>query len=194
MDAETVYGEFLTACATDHERAHALLLAHPALIESRVYGEETPLIFLATEDCGEGVEFLLRNGADANARDSFGGTALSNACVLGYEEMCKTLLSGGADPKLFDENHATPLHKASRKNNVRIIRQLLAAGAVVDAHDICGESPLHYAASAGALEAAIALLDAGANPTGGFISPLDYAKKAGAPDIVDELERRIAQM
>ena len=45
----------------------------------------------------EMVRQLLRTGADVNARDRHGQTALMLAAHRGYREMVETLVEGGAD-------------------------------------------------------------------------------------------------
>jgi ankyrin repeat protein len=69
-------GEFIDAVVRDQERAAELLAAHPDLIIARWLHGETVLHFLAVEGFTEGVKFLAERGADVNALNEFGDSAL----------------------------------------------------------------------------------------------------------------------
>ncbi|MCZ7625462.1 MAG: ankyrin repeat domain-containing protein [Candidatus Methylomirabilis sp.] len=59
------------------------------------------------------VKRLLAEGADANARDPDGWTALIHASWLGYVEIANLLLNKGADVNASARNSVTPLMYAS---------------------------------------------------------------------------------
>lgn len=48
------------------------------------------------------VNLLLRNGANANAKDSIGRTPLHYASELGQDDSLEMLLNHGADPNIGD--------------------------------------------------------------------------------------------
>jgi len=117
------------------------------------------------------VDFLLKNGANANERDSAGHTPLSWAMGAGSWELpperraqiCKRLLLGGADLTVGVSHQAgyTPLHEAAFLGEPEIVSILLAAGASVTARNSEGLTPLNFAANA---EVALLLIAAGADP------------------------------
>ncbi|MCB9853216.1 MAG: ankyrin repeat domain-containing protein [Phycisphaerales bacterium] len=189
--------EFLEACFSDLAKAETMLRDTPDLISAHVFGGETALMYVATEDRADAVTFLLNNGANVNFQDDFGSTSLAIACSLGYDKVCDILIAHGANPNLADVNGVTPLHRAARNDSASLINRLIAAGAIVNALDNCKDTPLHAAAERKALDALKALLDAGANPLGdkaGYCSPLDYAEESGSAEVVEELKKRIALM
>lgn len=81
--------------------------------------------------------------------------------------MLAALLAAGADPdRRTARDLCTALHLAAQRNHVGAVRQLLAAGTSVDAHMYASFTPLIMAATTGGLEAAEALLAAGAGEGG----------------------------
>ncbi|KAF4457192.1 Ankyrin-3 [Fusarium austroafricanum] len=115
----------------------------------------------------EGLRYLLDNGADINALDKDGQTALHVAAVgLQYVEgfvkgmwkslVVKTLLDRGADINALDKDSLSPLHKASSAPD--IMKELLSRGA--NAY-IGKQSPLFPAIADQCLATLEALLDHG---------------------------------
>jgi len=69
------------------------------------YKSWTPLFFAVVSGPNghpEIVNLLLRNAADANARDSLGRTPLHYASELGQDDSLEMLLNHGADPNVQD--------------------------------------------------------------------------------------------
>lgn len=58
----------------------------------------------------QAVQALLNAGADVDARDSAGGTALHAATVRRHVDCCRVLLEAGADCNAVDQGNNTPLH------------------------------------------------------------------------------------
>jgi ankyrin repeat protein len=88
------------------------------------------------------VEFLLDQGADANARDNDGITALmrANGSTVGL------LLSAGADVNAKDRKGRTALvHAVAWMQDAETVRALLVAGADANAKDEDGKTVLQYA-------------------------------------------------
>lgn len=118
------------------------------------------------ESAREEVDRLLREGADPNARDKSGRTALGWAIQRGDSGAARRLLEGGADPRAQDAHGPRwePLHWAARSGEAALILDLLEGGASAQARDADGWAPLHLAAVNGEWEAARLLLEAGADP------------------------------
>ena len=93
---------------------------------------------------------FLRIGADANARDKEGNTALHIAARQGFTEVVKQLLLEGAHPNAVSAwGRTTPLLSSAGRGHLAVTRHLLAANASVYARDMHGQSALHLAASGG---------------------------------------------
>ena len=111
----------------------------------------------------EQVRSLLRRGADANAAQGDGMTALHWAAERGNDEVARMLLSAGANVAALTRLGAyTPLHLASRTGRADVVRTLVDAGSDVAALTTTGGvSPLHFAAASGGDDEVSALLEHG---------------------------------
>jgi ankyrin repeat protein len=89
---------------------------------------------------------LLDNGANANAKDYYGGTALMSAAVMGDLEICKLLINHGADVNAQDKYGFTALWDAITYDNLEISKLLINHGADVNAKDNDGRTALMHAA------------------------------------------------
>jgi ankyrin repeat protein len=110
------------------------------------------------------VRLLLKQGADVNAAQGDGMTALHWAASRGDVDQTRMLVYAGARLEAMTRNgNYTPLHLAARTGRVAVVRALLDAGANVNAKTTSGGAlPLHLAAAQGSAEAVTALLDKGA--------------------------------
>jgi uncharacterized protein len=159
-----------------YSRTIRLLLRSGAQIEARDHDESdggTPLILAATYGETDAVNELLENGADPDAVDKYGDTALiAAACICAiidmpdtYESM-KLLLKKHANPNLKNKAGMTALMAAvtwSRTDNMKL---LLDHGANVDAKNNVGNTALMIAASGGVIDLTPAvklLIESGAN-------------------------------
>jgi ankyrin repeat protein len=115
------------------------------------------------------VDLLLQRGADTEARDADGRTALvMEAMTFRRLDVMETLLKAGARTNAPDRHGRTALHYvADSFGSEDAIALLLRYGAQIDAQDHQGNTPLHLAAGvtghpgyAGSLEA---LMQAGAS-------------------------------
>ena len=105
---------------------------------------------------------LLNAGADREARDGEGRTALHRARSEGA---AAALLEAGANPNAQANDGGTVVHHIAREvhNAYMIIGALATAGADLDARDDAGDTALHVAVEHMNSEAALALIDGGAN-------------------------------
>jgi ankyrin repeat protein len=107
---------------------------------------------------------LIKRGADVNAPQGDGVTALHWAARHGDAELLTALLAAGANARAATRLGAyTPLHLAAERGSAAIVKALLGAGAVVDARTSTGATPLMLAAAAGDTAAIAALVDKGAD-------------------------------
>lgn len=124
-------GERLAAAARDGDAAEArrLLAADPGLARcTATFGNlSSPLHLAASKGHHEIAALLLENGADVNARNIYGQTALMQACRSGHWEVVQTLLAFRCNVWKADSlSGRTALHAAAAGGHVRCVRLLLA--------------------------------------------------------------------
>ena len=116
--------------------------------------------------CAQGdvqiVRLLLEAGADKNAEDPSGNTALMLAAENSHVEIGRLLLEAGADKEQAGDGY-TALMLAAKNDHVEIARLLLEAGADKDVPTGHGCTALMLAARTGHVEIARLLLQAGAD-------------------------------
>ncbi|UWX56646.1 ankyrin repeat domain-containing protein [Maribacter litopenaei] len=74
-------------------------------------------------------QFLLESGADINARDAAGNTALMGVCFKGFFEVAKILIENGAKIDVQNTMGATALIYSVMFNKFDIAKLLLDEGA-----------------------------------------------------------------
>ena len=121
-----------------------------------------PLVAAVRAGDQAAVRALLAAGADANAPQPDGATALHWAVHRGAGETAERLIRAGADVGAANDLGMTPLLMACRRGQGALAARLLAAGADPHAALPSGETPLMVAARAGSLAAVDALLQRGA--------------------------------
>lgn len=109
------------------------------------------------------VRAILDAGADPNAVDATGRTALHQAALKGRPEIIRVLLDHGADIEAEDRDGSRPLHDAALGGDIASVGVLIAHGADLKAVTANGETALHIAASWGKSGVVRELLEAGAN-------------------------------
>jgi ankyrin repeat protein len=173
----------------------AMIARDPRLLAARMtrnHHRRTPLHHAAAKKRLRTVRLLLALGADANAVDAAGATALTTASQENADpEIISALLAAGVnldfltavntgryseaeamlrrDPgRIGPEGKDTiALHLAVSKKNLTTIRWLLAHGVDVSAKRPvwdCNGTALHMTVESGAIDIAALLLDAGADP------------------------------
>ena len=116
----------------------------------------------------EAVRRLLREGADVNAPQGDGMTALHWAAERDDAQLADVLLYAGARVDAGTRiGHYTPLHLAARGAGATVVELLLDAGSDPNASTTnSGASPLHLAAATGDPEVVAVLAGAGADVNG----------------------------
>lgn len=110
------------------------------------------------------VTSLLRAGADVNAAEADGTTALYWAALKNDIGVGAALVRAGAQVKAASRYGVTPLQVACLNGNASFVELLLKAGADADAGTPGGETALMIASRAGAADLVNLLLAHGANP------------------------------
>jgi ankyrin repeat protein len=110
------------------------------------------------------VRRLVQSGADVNAAQADGATALHWAAYHGDASMASALLDAGADVAAANRNGSTPMWLAASRGDAAVIQLLLGKGASANEELPLGRRPLMLAARSGNVDAVRALLDGGADP------------------------------
>jgi ankyrin repeat protein len=144
------------------------------------------------------VRALLQKGANVNAAQSDGATAVHWAVYRGDVEMLRMLTAAGADVKTANRNGSTPLWLAATTGDAAILRALLDGGADANEALPLGRTPLMLASRTGAVEAMRVLIDRGANlnakDTERGTTPLMWAADQGHAAAVKLLLERGADL
>ncbi len=163
----------------------------------------TKLIQAVRDNDIERVSTLIANGADVNAKDFYGRTALMEGTLIdvpvlegtkeGYIDIVKFLLEHDADVNIKDGYGQTALHHAKQDSN--IAKLLLECGADVNAKDDSGETALISALHYGSIDTVYVLLehisemkDINAKTEEGYTALL-LAEMKNYQDIVDLLKK-----
>ncbi|MFO1108280.1 MAG: ankyrin repeat domain-containing protein [Bradyrhizobium sp.] len=185
-----------TAIALDRpNELREMIAKDPALLLARMSRNQhrrTPLHHAAAKNRLRMVQLLLELGADPNATDAAGATALTTASQERADPaVISALAAAGGKLDLltaintsrFDEAEAMlrgnparigadgadtiALHLAVSKNNLTALRWLLSHGVAVNAKRMmwdCNCTALHMTIESGAMDIARQLLEAGADP------------------------------
>lgn len=108
----------------------------------------------------------LQQGADPDARDLAGRTALLDAVSADRAEAVQVLLAAGADVNAASSNGRTPLIEAAELGRVSAARLLIAAGAELDHSQRGWGTPLDVAERMGHNQLAALLIKSGSRTSG----------------------------
>ena len=159
-----------------------------SLVLAAAGNDERRLVDAARGRDASEVRALLEAGADVNARQSDGATALHWAAHWDDRELASLLLHAGAKVDSAAAYGVTPLSLAAANASASLVDLLLEAGANPNAARESGETPLMRAAATGSVAAVRSLLAAGANVDAadpvGAQTPLMLAASGRHPDVV----------
>src|SRR5579864_5015718 len=111
----------------------------------------TPLMYAAAFGSIDAMKMLLEAGADVNAKNNFGASALLWCARDG--EKARMLIEHGADVNVRSKQGRTPLMLASmREGGADIVALMLSKGADVNVADTHGETALGLAAEYGGMD------------------------------------------
>ncbi|MGC4046784.1 MAG: ankyrin repeat domain-containing protein [Armatimonas sp.] len=121
------------------------------------------------QDTADALRAQLQKGANPNGKTPDGRPLLLSVVAQGglaaKAEKVEALLDAGANPNQGDDNGFTPLYAASLTGDTTLMELLVKKGAKVDGLTSKGNTSLHGAIAVGKTEAAIWLLEHGANPS-----------------------------
>jgi ankyrin repeat protein len=112
--------------------------------------DRPPLVEAARSGDNETLGELLQKGANVNAAEGDGSTALHWASYRDDLASASILLRAGAKVNAANDLGATPLWAASQNGSEAMVRRLLEAGANPNLALMSGETPVMVAARAGA--------------------------------------------
>jgi ankyrin repeat protein len=176
----------------------ALHLAAAFMLSALLHAapSNSPIADAAMRGDTDTVKTLLQQGADVNAAQGDGMSALHWAAERGDAALVQMLLSGGANTAAVTRiGQYTPLHLAARAGSASAVKALLDAGAVTGARTSnSGVTALHLAAAAGDAATITALLDKGADINARENewqqTPLMFAAAGNRADAVTVLMKR----
>ncbi|WVR03446.1 hypothetical protein IAU60_000437 [Kwoniella sp. DSM 27419] len=156
------------AATTSNLSITQLLLGYHPDVEAKDSMGWTPLIIAAAAGQVEVVRELLEAGADVNAINEKGQTALHYAASKGNVSIGRQLVAKGADINAKDRASQHPLHRAATTGNHAFLSLLLhppegRPKTRLNGADRAGNTPLHLAFESGHGDAAVTLIEAGAD-------------------------------
>ncbi|PVD36268.1 hypothetical protein C0Q70_03246 [Pomacea canaliculata] len=152
------------ACNRGQKEVVDILLSHGANVNIKTkVGDMTPLLLACQMDFPDIVRRLLQEGANLEAEDAEGRTALHAASNGSSVDLVKLLVTRGARIDHRDKSGWTPLHFACQRGDQNVVDLLLEKSSNVDVTTSDDVTPLHIASSHGHAGAVEALIRKGAN-------------------------------
>ncbi|KAK5940122.1 hypothetical protein PMZ80_007540 [Knufia obscura] len=159
----TTLPSLLCALRNDHVGTVQLLLAHQARIDITDNGGKNALMYAGLYSAAS-LELVYKQGAELDARDKQGRTALLHAAASGKVEAIRWLLSKRADIAAADKKGRTAVMHAASGGHSEALAVLLGHRGPLEATDDGGRTALIYAASDNHAHTLQILLDYGAEP------------------------------
>jgi ankyrin repeat protein len=89
------------------------------------FGEYTPLYHASKNGHADTVRILLNRGADVNAKEHNGDTALHGAASAGHIDVVRLLLEKGGDIGMANKTGKTPFDMAEEKGHTAVVEMML---------------------------------------------------------------------
>jgi ankyrin repeat protein len=141
----------------------------------------SPFVLIAHQGSEEGLEYILKNGADIKLVNEHKVQLINIAIKKKHPNIAIKLIEIGADPNVQCAEGHTAAHYAVMNNEIDILKSLIKAGANLNIEDSKGYTPLRVAVENGNTEMAQLLLSKGAS--------VDCCKQNGYTLLGDAIER-----
>lgn len=158
--------------------------------QSATYEYSTALMVAAESNKLNIVEYLVKNGADINAINSYEYNALLCACKFDSLEVLKYLHELGSSYEITIETNYSALMVASEFKSINIVKHLLLEQVFINAQAWDGITALMLAACQGNFEIVKLLIEAGANiniKSKDDLTALIFARHYNRTDIIEYL-------
>jgi ankyrin repeat protein len=109
-------------------KAKEIIASKRALVNERGWSNTTPLYLAALNNCTEVAQFLLKHGANVDAKSREGATSLHIAAQKNNLELVKLLLAYKADINATDSKHRTPMDRALEWHHPNVAEYLRKDG------------------------------------------------------------------
>jgi len=160
-------------------------------LDDRDFEENTSLIRETAKGNLDAVTSLVASGANPNAQNIYGYTALLTALANGYTQIAQILLDCGASVHISTLEGLSALHLAAIHCNETMLEKLLQCGAFLGVQDEEGDTLFHWAVREGKQETLSFLI----SKTTSFLdtqnedgeTPLHFAASFGEEGIVETL-------
>lgn len=128
------------------EKVEAAMMKSSQIVNAKdITSGETALHIVTARRDLTWLNYLVAKGANVNAADDRGRTALELAVNLGWREGAALLLEQKASPDPSNDAGETPLIFAVHRKDTQLMKALLEAGANPDRADNSGRSARDYA-------------------------------------------------
>ncbi|NGX39945.1 MAG: hypothetical protein KR126chlam1_01285 [Chlamydiae bacterium] len=157
MTTATTGGRYLFSSAERNEFEQLRSLVKEFDLTAQDEEGYTNLHWAAVDDQPRVIEVFIYFGADPEARDHMGRTALTLAVHVNAIEAVAALIKCKADVSTADDRGFTPLHSAVFSSEDTVFSMLLDAGAE-NCPTLRGFTPLHFAKVKGLTDRVIRLI------------------------------------